>query len=91
MKTELDEQTAELNETRGVEIEMRNKLEENQKIMAENQKRLKYWHEKLSKLTIQNIGYDDPLHHSYFRADRKTVKMEKRWSLSLSQNYLETS
>ena len=32
MKAELDEKTAELNETRAVEIEMRNKLEENQKI-----------------------------------------------------------
>lgn len=58
LKTELDEQTAELNETRGIEIEMRNKLEENQKIMAENQKRLKYWDDKLSKLTIQSVGED---------------------------------
>ncbi|KAH0401895.1 structural maintenance of chromosome protein, partial [Aureobasidium melanogenum] len=58
LKSELDAQTAILNETRGIEIEMRNKLEENQKIMAENQKRLRYWQEKLSKLTVQNIGDD---------------------------------
>ena len=55
MKKDLDEQTAELNEIRGVEIEMRNKLEENQKILAENQKRLKYWDEKLSKLSVQSV------------------------------------
>jgi structural maintenance of chromosome 4 len=35
---------------------MRNKLEENQKIMAENQKRLRHWQDKLNKLTVQNIG-----------------------------------
>ena len=55
LKRELDEKTAELNETRAVEIEMRNKLEENQKVQLENQKRLKYWNEKLSKLSIQSI------------------------------------
>ena len=58
LKKELDAQTAELNETRGIEIEMRNKLEENQKILADNQKRLKYWQEKLGKLTLQNVGED---------------------------------
>lgn len=59
MKNDLDEKTAELNEIRGVEIEMRNKLEENQKILGENQKRLRYWNEKLSKLAVQNIRYFD--------------------------------
>lgn len=56
LKAELDAQTAELNETRAVEIEMRNKLEENQKILIDNQKRLRYWEEKLSKLAVQNIS-----------------------------------
>jgi structural maintenance of chromosome 4 len=51
----LDEKTAEINEMRGVEIEMRNKLEENQKIHVENQKRLKYWEDKLSKLSLQSV------------------------------------
>lgn len=58
LKSDLDCMTTELNETRGVEIEMRNKLEENQKILLDNQKRLKYWEEKLSKLTLQNFGED---------------------------------
>ena len=56
LKRELDDKTAELNETRAVEIEMRNKLEESQKIQSENQKRLRYWNEKLSKLSIQSIS-----------------------------------
>ena len=56
VKKELDERTAELNEIRAVEIEMRNKLEENQKVQNENQKRLKYWTEKLGKLSIQAVG-----------------------------------
>ena len=56
LKRELDDKTAELNETRAVEIEMRNKLEENQKVQSENQKRSRYWNEKLSKLSIQSIS-----------------------------------
>ncbi|RDA88631.1 hypothetical protein CP532_5847 [Ophiocordyceps camponoti-leonardi (nom. inval.)] len=54
-KEALDAKTAELNESRAVEIEMRNKLEENQKALAENDKRLRYWNEKLSKLALQSI------------------------------------
>ncbi|EGR45216.1 uncharacterized protein TRIREDRAFT_68875, partial [Trichoderma reesei QM6a] len=50
LKGELDEKTAELNASRAVEIEMRNKLEENQKVLADNQKRFRYWEDKLSKL-----------------------------------------
>ena len=56
MKAELDEKVSELNESRASEIEMRNKLEENQKALAENEKRGRYWQEKLSKLTIQNVS-----------------------------------
>ncbi|KAK2747308.1 hypothetical protein FQN57_002206 [Myotisia sp. PD_48] len=56
VKAELDKKTSELNETRATEIEMRNKLEENQKVLAENQKRTRYWHDKFSKLSVQNIS-----------------------------------
>ena len=56
LKRELDDKTAELNETRAVEIEMRNKLEENQKVQSEIQKRLRYWNEKLSKLSVQSLN-----------------------------------
>lgn len=55
LKRELDNKTAELNETRAVEIEMRNKLEENQKVQSENQKRLRYWNDKVGKLSIQSV------------------------------------
>ncbi|PFH63266.1 hypothetical protein XA68_15900 [Ophiocordyceps unilateralis] len=54
-KEALDAKTAELNESRAVEIEMRNKLEENQKALAENEKRLRYWNDKMSKLVLQSI------------------------------------
>ena len=59
LKRDLENKTTELNDIRAVEIEMRNKLEENQKIQSENQKRLKYWSDKIGKLSIQavsNIG-----------------------------------
>ena len=55
LKRELDGKTSELNEIRGIEIEMRNKLEENQKILGDNQKRLRYWNEKLGKLKIHSV------------------------------------
>ncbi|KAH0542090.1 hypothetical protein FGG08_003470 [Glutinoglossum americanum] len=57
LKAELDEKTAEINELRAVEIEIRNKLEESQKILAENQKRSRYWEEKLSKLSLQKTRF----------------------------------
>lgn len=46
---------AEINESRAVEIEMRNKLEEGQKGLNENQKKQAYFHDKLSKLIYQNV------------------------------------
>jgi structural maintenance of chromosome 4 len=56
VKKELDEKTAELNETRAVEIEMRNKLEEGQKSLNDFQKKQAYFHEKLGKLSYQNVS-----------------------------------
>lgn len=55
LKSELDEKTAELNATRASEIEMRNKLEENHKALAENQRKVRYWEDKLGKLHLQDI------------------------------------
>jgi structural maintenance of chromosome 4 len=55
LKKDLDARTADLNSTRAVEIEMKNKLEENQKILADNTKKSRYWAEKLSKLTLHDI------------------------------------
>ena len=57
MKKELEVKAAQLNETRAVEIDMRNKLDENRKAFAENQKRLQYWTEKLSKLTLHSLRF----------------------------------
>ncbi|KIV96343.1 hypothetical protein PV10_00224 [Exophiala mesophila] len=56
LKKELDSQTSDLNSTRAHEIEMRNKLEENQKMLADNNKKSRYWSEKLSKLTLHDIA-----------------------------------
>lgn len=60
MKTELDEKMAELNETRAVEIEMRNKLEEGQKSLNEFEKKQAFFHDKLGKLSYQNVTYGLP-------------------------------
>ncbi|CAK4021996.1 related to SMC4-Stable Maintenance of Chromosomes [Lecanosticta acicola] len=56
LKKQLDDQVAELNNSRGAEVDMRQKLEDNQKHLAENEKRLRYWQEKLGKLTLQNVS-----------------------------------
>lgn len=56
LKKGLDTQTSDLNSTRAHEIEMRNKLEENQKMLADNNKKNRYWSEKLSKLTLHDIA-----------------------------------
>ncbi|KAH7393955.1 RecF/RecN/SMC [Phaeosphaeria sp. MPI-PUGE-AT-0046c] len=55
VKKELDEKTAEINESRAVEIEMKNKLEEGLKSLSELQKKQGFYHDKLSKLTYQNV------------------------------------
>lgn len=56
LKKNLDAHTAELNSTRALEIEMRNKLEENQKILAENNDKSRHWVDKLSKLSLHDIA-----------------------------------
>jgi structural maintenance of chromosome 4 len=54
-KEGLDEKMTELNQTRAAEIEMKNKLEEYQKMLADNQKRSKHWQSELGKLSFQNV------------------------------------
>ncbi|KKY23225.1 putative nuclear condensin complex subunit smc4 [Phaeomoniella chlamydospora] len=56
LKKDLDQRTSDLNSTRAIEIEMRNKLEENQKVLSENDKKARYWQEKLSKLSLQDVA-----------------------------------
>ena len=56
LKGNLDAKTSELNETRGAEIEMRNKLEESHKVLKDHQRKAAHWTDKLSKLTLQNIS-----------------------------------
>nr|KAK5432385.1 Structural maintenance of chromosomes protein 4 [Exophiala xenobiotica] len=55
LKKDLDAQTSDLNSSRALEIEMKNKLEENQKVLADNNKKSRYWAEKLSKLALHDI------------------------------------
>lgn len=56
IKKELDEKLAELNETRAVEIEMKNKLEEGQKTLHDFQRKQAHFQDKLSKLVYQNVS-----------------------------------
>lgn len=42
---------------RGVELDLRNRLEESQRHINENQKRLQYWQDKLEKLTLHTLRF----------------------------------
>jgi structural maintenance of chromosome 4 len=52
LKESLDERRGALTTTRAEEIEMRNRLEEHQKVLVDNQKRAKHWNEKLKHLDL---------------------------------------
>jgi structural maintenance of chromosome 4 len=56
LKVELDTKTEELNQSRGVEIEMRNQLEENQKVVTEVKQKLAHYEEAHSKLSYTNLS-----------------------------------
>ena len=74
MKRALDDQNAELNKTRAHEIEMRNKLEENQKILVDNQKKSRYWSDKLSKLSLHEIDdLDVPIENKPKQSSKEPV------------------
>jgi len=57
LKESLDERRAALTTTRGEEIEMRNRLEEHQKVLVDNQKRGKHWMEKLKHLALNELRF----------------------------------
>lgn len=57
MKSKLDEETLALNGGREREIELRNRMNDNEKVLKENQHKLRHWLDKLSKLVLQNIRF----------------------------------
>ncbi|KAA8913864.1 putative nuclear condensin complex subunit Smc4 [Sphaerosporella brunnea] len=63
LKEEHESKVADLNKTRAAEIEMKNKLEEHQKALNENQRRCSHWKEQIATLKLHNIqelsGEDD--------------------------------
>ncbi|KAL7276282.1 Structural maintenance of chromosomes protein 4 [Rhizina undulata] len=59
LKADLDEKLAELNKTRAAEIEMKNKMEEYQKVLVDNRKRSQHWQRELGKLSLQNVSEFD--------------------------------
>ena len=55
LREQVDERRVALTATRGEEIDLRNRLEEHQKVLADNQKRAKHWTEKLRNLTFNEF------------------------------------
>ncbi|KAF2664347.1 condensin subunit Cut3 [Microthyrium microscopicum] len=61
LKAELDAKTSEINESRGVEIDIRNRLEEALKSLSETQRKLAHWEERINKTVIQPLSdYGEP-------------------------------
>lgn len=58
LKTDLDEQNAAINGMRSVELELRNSLEDKQKILTDIGRKQAHWQEQVGKLTLQNISDD---------------------------------
>ncbi|CAG8593870.1 23808_t:CDS:10, partial [Gigaspora rosea] len=56
IKTELDEKTEIINQIRAVEVEIRNKLEDCERTLAENKQKENHWLGLLGKLTLHEIG-----------------------------------
>ena len=54
-KTDLDEKTKQINELRKSEIEIKNKLENYQRSLADNQRKVVHWNEQRAKLSLHNF------------------------------------
>ncbi|KAK9387473.1 RecF/RecN/SMC [Lipomyces mesembrius] len=61
MKEDLDARMKEINAFRKSEIEIRNKVEAHEKELRENKTRLKHWSEKLTALSLHDVGDGQPL------------------------------
>lgn len=68
---------------RGVELELRNRLEESQRHVSDSQKRLRYWQEKLEKLTLHSLRFVIP--HTLLLLDLSTDDKIATW-VKICQN-----
>ncbi|PWZ00072.1 hypothetical protein BCV70DRAFT_200239 [Testicularia cyperi] len=59
IKTQLDERSESANSFRALEMEIKQKLEDNERSLQDNDKRLRHWQEKLSTLVLHHIDEDD--------------------------------
>lgn len=57
LKEDLENRRAALTVTRAEEMEMRNRLEEHQKVLIDNQKRSRHWQDKLKNLSLNEMRY----------------------------------
>jgi len=58
LKEDLENRRAALTATRAEEMEMRNRLEEYQKDLIDNQKRSRHWQDKLKNLSLNEMRYN---------------------------------
>ena len=58
LKEDLENRRAALTATRAEEMEMRNRLEEYQKVLIDNQKRSRHWQDKLKNLSLNEMRYN---------------------------------
>ncbi|EPQ25894.1 uncharacterized protein PFL1_06567 [Pseudozyma flocculosa PF-1] len=59
IKAQLDERSESVNAFRALEMEIKQKLEDNERSLHDNEKRLKHWQDKHAQLTLHEIDGDD--------------------------------
>src|SRR6266511_2664468 len=65
IKVQLDEKNEIFNQMRAVEVEIKNKLEDVERNLEENQQKQRYWNELLEKLSLHKIGGDDDMQEEF--------------------------
>ncbi|KAG0213303.1 hypothetical protein BGX33_002962 [Mortierella sp. NVP41] len=59
LKLDLDGKLKVIDRIRTAEVEMRNKVDDLKRSLAEHERRLKHWRDLLKELTIQEVDYDE--------------------------------
>ncbi|KTW31579.1 hypothetical protein T552_00217 [Pneumocystis carinii B80] len=82
IKSRQNEETKANNAARAKEIETKNKLEEYSKVLVDNEKKSKYWKDKLKSLKLQNISDssedNEPLELQIFtKEELENINQEK--------------
>lgn len=58
LKKDLDEKTSKINALRKSQVEIKNKMEDYQRSLLDNQRKASHWQDQRSRLSLHNYKYD---------------------------------